>query len=467
MIETFTDHSSDPAPRNSLEFKLEQTGGPMSLLRDSLGGRFRSPYPDQYTSWQEEQAAWASTAILLDQSHHMTDVYIKGPDTIRLLSESGTNSFSTFGTDRAKHLIVCAPDGNMIGSTVLFGLDREEVSLVGPAAAANWIQYLAERGRYDVEIYRDERTRDAGAAQRRVFRFEIEGPAAAEILTRASGGTVTEVPFFRMNRFEIAGRAVRGLSHTMAAVPGSPSGGLEIFGPAGDGPAVWDALMEAGADLGLVRGGMYAYYTGGVESGYAAQPTPAVYSNPGLRDYRKWLSGDGYEGTISIGGSFVPPSIDGYYVTPYDFGYSHLVKFDHDFVGREALEQVRDRPHRRKVWLEWNNQDVRDVYADSLFAPEERRPKYLETPLARYARVMVDSVMVGDRPIGVSTLAGYTVNIGHWSSIAFVDEVDAIDGAEAVLIWGEPHGGSAKPHVERHVQRQIRVRMRLQPLTAH
>jgi hypothetical protein len=47
-----------------------------------------------------------------------------------------------------------------------------------------------------------------------------------------------------------------------------------------------------------------------------------------------------------LGGSFYSNSIDDYYLTPYDLGYGAFVKFDHDFIGREALEKKSKEPHK-------------------------------------------------------------------------------------------------------------------------
>jgi len=453
----------DADRRETLETKLQRVGDPLQMLRNATGGRFKSPYPDQYTSWQDEQRAWMTTATLFDQSHHMTDVYFEGPDVVRLLSDTSTNSFRGYGRDRSKHLVVCAPDGNMIGTAVLFGLEDEQASLVGPVAAANWIAYQAETGGYDVQVTVDERTRDRDGSPRLVFRYEIQGPMTMAILERANGAPLEPVPFFGMTAFTIAGVPVRALSHTMVGVPGAESMGMEIWGPVAHAERVWDGLLAAGAEFGLVRGGMLAYYTGSIESGYAAQPTPAIYTGDDLRPYREWLPGDGYEAGLSVGGSYAPADVRDLYVTPWDFGYSHLVRFDHDFIGREALEATADAPHRKKVWLRWNDDDVARVYASSLF-DGERRAKYLETPLARYARVMADEVLVDGEHVGISTLSGYTVNVGHWCSVAFLDEARAVDGTSVELVWGEEHGGTAKPNVERHVQTTIRATVSTTPL---
>ncbi len=449
----------------SLEAKLQRIGDPVQMLRNSPTRRFQYDYRDICTNWQDEQTGWATTATLFDQSHHMTDVYIKGPDVDRLLAATGTNSFKTWEPNKAKHFVTCTPEGQMVGTAVLFGLEPHHVNIVGPTAAANWVTYQAEVGGYDVEISRDERTADQPpGGSRQTYRFEIEGPAASRIVSKANHGDIGENKFFSMTRFELAGRPVRALVHTMAGVPGSESMGFELFGPVEDREAVWNALVDAGDEFGLVLGGAIAYYTGSVEAGYGAQPTPGIYSSPELKAYREWLRGDGYEGKLSIGGSYASDSIDDYYFTPFDFGYGHLVKFDHDFIGREALEAQKDLPHRKKVQLRWNDEDVTRVYASSLFGGENRA-KFLETPLSREARVIADAVMSRDgRHIGLSTLRGYTVNVGSWMSTAFVEAEEAVDGSEVVLLWGEEDGGTRKLTVERHKQTEIRATVHTSPL---
>ncbi|MGY1838160.1 MULTISPECIES: aminomethyl transferase family protein [unclassified Modestobacter] len=449
----------------SLENKIQRVGNPVRMLRESPAKRFKFPYPAEHTNWQDEQEAIHKTAVLFDQSHHMTDVYFRGPDVKRLLSDTGTNSFATYGRNRAKHFVTCNEDGHMIGTAVLFGLEEDQANLVGPAAAANWVQYQAEIGGYDVEVVRDERTADDNP-QRLTFRYEIEGPTARQILEKAHGGPIEQVPFFRMTEFTVGGVPVRALSHTMAGVPGAETMGMEIWGPAAEGKRFLDALLSAGEEFGLVRGGALAYYTGSIESGYQAQPTAAVYTGERLKAYREWLPGNGYEGTLSVGGSFRSEDIEDYYVTPYDFGYGHLVRFDHDFIGRSALEQVADQPHKKKVWLRWHDEDVARVYASSLFGGENRA-KYLDTPLARYARVQTDSVVIDGRLVGISNMCGYTVNAGAWLSVAMVDEADAQDGTAVSIIWGEENGGTAKQAVERHVQTSIRATVSTRPPVAH
>ena len=73
-------------------------------------------------------------------------------------------------------------------------------------------------------------------------------------------------------------------------------------------------------------------------------------STPGekMKKYREWLPATSYEATGSIGGSFVSENIEDYYLTPYELGYGGFIKFDHDFIGREALEKKARDSHRKK-----------------------------------------------------------------------------------------------------------------------
>lgn len=440
----------------SLQAKLDSYGKPVDMLRNGPHKLFSLAYARQHSNWRDEQAAWMSTAVLFDQSNHMNDAYFRGPDVVRLMSDTGINSFAKFGRNKSKQFMVCGYDGKLIGSSVLFGLEEDEVSLVGPSACANWVQYQAEIGGYDVEVVWDRRTADSDA-RRLTYRYEIEGPLAKNILEKAHGGPLPETRFFSMTEFTLGGVPVRALKHTMAGAPGDDNMGLEIWGPADDGARVFDALLAAGDEFGLVHGGALAYYSSGIESGYLSQPVPAIYTDDRMQAYREWLPGDGYEAKISIGGSFVSDDVEDYYRTPWDMDYGHIMKFDHDFIGRDALEAVKDEPHKRKVWLRWNDDDAARIIRSGLFDAPGTGAKLLEFPLSRYARVQFDQVRSEDELVGISAACGYTVNVGGFFSIAMLDEAAAVDGKEVTVVWGEEDGGTAKLGVERHVQTEVRA----------
>jgi vanillate/3-O-methylgallate O-demethylase len=449
----------------SLEDKIQQHPGSIpDMLRNSPMGPYVYPMRPEWTNWRDEQRAWKETAVLFDQSYHMTDVYYKGPDALRLLSDLGVNSFKGFGAGKAKHFVAVNHNGYVIGDAILFAFADDEFSLVGRPVTPNWVAYHAETGGYDVEVIRDERSVD-NDGKRLTFRYQLNGPATGRIIEKAVGKPIPEVKFFNMTEFEIAGAKIRALNHTMSGVPGLELTGLELMGPSDKAEEVLAALQEAGKEFGLRLGGSRAYPSTAVESGWIPSPVPAIYTGDELKAYREWLPAMSFESMASIGGSFVSDDIEDYYVTPWDLGYGHVIRFDHDFIGREALEKLAEQPHRRKVWLRWNDADTTDLIASSLFGDADgQHAKYLEQPVANYTAGPHDRVEIGGRLVGLSCNAAYTVNIGGYASLAMVDEADAVDGAEVELTIGEPNGGTAKPTVERHAQKTIRATLHTSPL---
>lgn len=433
----------------SLEDKLRASRSAVDMLRNAPAGPYQFPIRSEFSNWRDEQEAWRKTAVLFDQSYHMSDYYVEGPDVRRLVSDVAVNSVANFERNVAKQIVVCNPDGFYIGDSIMFILEDDVVNIVNKPTVGNWIAYQIATKGYDVTLTRDERSLD-NPKPRKCFRFEVQGPRAWEILERANGAPITGLKFFRMGEIAVAGRKVRALRHGMAG-----AAGLELFGPFEQGDEVKAALMNAGKDLGLRLAGSRTYSTVAHESGWFPSAMPAIYSGDNMRAYREWLPGDGFEANISLGGSMVSPRIEDYYLTPYDLGYGHIVKFDHDFVGRRALEARQGRPHLHKVTLKWNNDDVIRVFA-SLFNDGDRY-KYMDIPASHYATMPYDSVNRNGKRVGISHYPVYTSNVRSWISLALVDQAVAAPGTEVSITWGEPDGGSLKPAVERHVQTEIRA----------
>jgi vanillate/3-O-methylgallate O-demethylase len=434
----------------SLEDRLQEVGSAVEMARDSQIGPYVYPkVAAEFSNWRDEQVAWRETCALFDQSHHMTDLTIEGPDVILLLSAVGVNSFETFEPGKAKQLVVCNPDGYVIGDGILFFLDENKVRLVGRPSAHNWVQYHGETGGYDVSFDRDERTAVNPTGGRQLYRFQVQGPTALQVLEKAAGGPLPEIKFFNLGWLDIAGHKVRALHHGM-----SGTAGLELFGPYEEGDEVRAAIVDAGDDLGLRQVGSRVYATNTLESGWIPCPLPAIFTGEDLEAYREWLPAQGYEGAGSLGGSYYSDDIEDYYLTPHDLGYWGFVRFDHEFIGREALEELGDEPKRRKVTLAWNGEDVAGAM-HTLFGRDDP-VKYIDLPLSNYSTWPYDKVLHDGDMVGVSTFSGYSFNERSMLSLAIVDS-DVEIGTEVTLVWGEEGGGSAKPVVERHRQAEIRA----------
>ncbi len=270
------------------------------------------------------------------------------------------------------------------------------------------------------------------------------------VIERALGGPPPELKFFNLTTVTIAGRPVRALRHGMVGQPG-----WELFGPWDDGEAVREALLTAGEDFGLQQVGGRAYSSNTLESGWIPSPLPAVYTGDRLRPYREWLPATGYEGRASIGGSFSSDDTEDYYFTPWDLGYGSYVKFDHDFIGREALQRMAGNDHRKKVTLALDDDDVTATIG-GMFGRGDRT-KFMDWPSAVYSMHPFDRVTVDGETVGVSTWVGYSANEGKMLTLAVLDAEHAEPGTEVTFVWGEEHGGSTKPTVERHVQTEIQA----------
>ena len=441
---------------SSLESLLRSAGNPVEMLRNSQVGAYVYPVvPSEFSNWRSEVAAWRDAAVLFDQTHHMAEFTVKGPDALKLMSHCTINSFAGFAPNKAKQMVPCSHDGYVIGDGILFYLDRDELLFVGRTPTVNWLQFQAETGGYKVDFIRDDRSPShprGKAVTRRHYRYQIQGPNAAKVLERLNGGPLPDVKFFNMDVIKIKGRPVRCLRHGMAGAPG-----LEIWGPYAEYDEVREAIVAAGSDFGLVQVGARAYSCNTLESGWIPSPIPAVYTGDKMKAYREWLPANGYEGTASIGGSFVSTNIEDYYVTPYALGYGPFIKFDHDFIGREALERKAGDPHRKKATFAWNPEDVTKIFA-SLLTPGELPFKFFDLPNCNYASSSFDRVMMGDKVVGFSMFGGYSFNERTALSLGIVD-ANVNVGDVLTLVWGEENGGTRKSTVERHRQLEVRVRV--------
>ena len=163
---------------------------------------------------------------------------------------------------------------------------------------------------------------------RRYFRFQIQGPTAWQVIEKLNGGPLEQLRFFHMATMTVAGEQVRTLRHGMAGAPG-----LELWGPYELHGRIRDAILEAGAEFGLVPVGSRAYPSNTLESGWIPSPLPGIYTGEAERGYREWLGADSYEATGTLAGSFVSDRHRG--LLPHPVG-----------ARLRVVRQVRPRLHR-------------------------------------------------------------------------------------------------------------------------
>ena len=123
------------------------------------------------------------------------------------------------------------------------------------------------------------------------------------------------------------------------------------------------------------------------------------------------------------------------------------MKFDHDFVGRAALEKMAGAAQRKKVTFVWNGDDLARAVGRAVPGGTGNIPKYVDLPLANYATLPFDKVVKDGQTVGLSTYTAYSFNERAMLSLGCVDEALSEPGTEVTIVWGEEDGGSSKPTV--------------------
>ncbi len=174
---------------NNLEEAIAEAGSPHTLLWESQSPPIVStPVTPEFSNWRDEQLAWRRGAVLFDQSHHMADLNIKGPDALKLIRDTAVNSVEYFPVNSAKQYVAANAEGQLIGDNILFRYEEDEFQAVGIPPTISWLQFHAETGGYDVEISRDNPSyARVGGGDPVSYRYEVQGPGAMDVIRDALG----------------------------------------------------------------------------------------------------------------------------------------------------------------------------------------------------------------------------------------------------------------------------------------
>ncbi|SCC29999.1 aminomethyltransferase [Pseudarthrobacter enclensis] len=380
--------------------------------------------PHEFTNWIDESESWKTTAYIGDWSALSNKLVVKGPDAIRFFQDISVNSFKNFQVGRAKHSVQCSAEGRVIAEGVLMRLSEDEVKFTG--GPIFWAEYQFEKGNYDATLTQ------RGTAD---FIIQIQGPKSLEILERASGESHRDYAFMNVRETTVAGHKVWSLRQGM-----SGELGFELHGDGAHALEVHEALLAAGEEFGVRRLGARTKMVNHVE---ACFPTPLVDYMPAMGDDMEFVQFMmerhpelAYLAQFSSTGSHVPADPTGLYRTPVELGWGKVISFDHDFIGRTALEAAVANQKRTMKTLVWNKEDVQDVYA-SLFR-DETPYEFMEMPRALFDSFAIDSVLVDGKEVGVSTSRCYSYHFRDVISLCSIDLPFAEVGQQVEVLWGSP-----------------------------
>lgn len=431
----------------TLQEAISKAGSPIKLLWKPNAKHWTVPViAPEYAGWREEQAAWRNNVVIMDLSHHMSDTFIEGPDATRLLTYVAANDFESFEIGQAKQIVPVTEEGFIITDGILFREEENKYTLSGVPASQSWVKYHAKHGNYNVTCWTDT---DSGLRKEGdpvLYRYQLQGPNALALVEKVFGAPLPKMKFFHSKVVDLAGKKTRAFRHGMAG-----QAGYEFIGPYAEGAEIKKIFMDAGQAFGLVHVGGMAYYTNGIESGWVPTPNPGIYTAPDLEDYRKSLSVFSYEGQKPLHGSFFSENIEDYYLSPYELGYGKMISFNHDFIGRKALEAKKNNTTRTKVTLVCNSEDV-----EKLFGKDHGY-------ILSYGRYRIEHK---GKLVGLTFYSGYIDPLKKLLALSLVDNEFATPGTEVEIIWGEHPGPGFGPDVNLGFPR-LRAVVAQSPYDAH
>ncbi|MGA2109354.1 MAG: aminomethyl transferase family protein [Syntrophorhabdales bacterium] len=390
-------------------------------FRQSPGGYHKGWGGPEYTDWKDEQMSWKTNCYVGDWNFLWTLLF-EGPDALKLLSDISVNSFAKFDVGQGKHVVQCNEYGLVIAEGVLMRLDEQKY--VAQSTPAFYVGYKIATGDYNARSWQED-----------WYKYQVQGPLSLFVLEKAAGESLRDIGFMRFRHVEIAGHKVLCLRQGMAG-----DLGYEIQGPAGEADDVYNAVLDAGKEFGIRRLGRRTVMINHIE---ACFPTAVFHYQGatfgrGMEGYQEFMMKNFDLSWVvpKIAGSFEAKDISEYCHTPVEMGWAKNIKFDHDFIGRRALEAEVANPKRTICTLEFNAEDVIDIYA-SLFTPGQEYD-FMDIPLPSRWILWHDQVLKDGKPAGISTVPGYSYYFRKFISLTYIDAALNNPGMEVNVVWGNP-----------------------------
>jgi glycine cleavage system aminomethyltransferase T len=394
--------------------------------------------PYEYTGWRDETISWKKTCYLHGNLNPSPTYRVKGPAALKFLSDTCVNSFTNFPIGMGKHAIMCNEEGLVMIDGVLLRLGEDDfISYwMGP-----YMSYALMKGKYDA---RGENLTG------QVFLFQIAGPRSLEVLEAASGDDLHDIRFMHHRLSSIDGIQVRVLRMGMAGTLA-----YEIHGRVEDARPIYATILKAGEPFGLRRLGIHAYMMNHTENGFPQAYYHFPYPWGEDKGFKEFLAKSGAALGLNLGfAGSMGPDIRLRYRNPVELGWAGMIKFDHEFVGRKALEKEVANPWRKMVTLVWNPEDIIDVYA-SQFQRGEPYPNmdspnhftFEHGPHILYA----DQVLKDGKLIGISSGRAYSYYFREMLSLCSIDTEHSAIGTEVIVLWGNP--GTRQKEIRAKVSR--------------
>ncbi|MEZ5223714.1 MAG: hypothetical protein R2743_19655 [Ilumatobacteraceae bacterium] len=385
----------------------------------SMGGSPPTARAWEFSGWRQETMSWKSGCYIHAGLAGAGVVEIKGPNAAEYLQGLLINSLDRFPIGSMKHGVMCN-EGGLITSHGIIERLADDVfhSYAGGPPGIFGIPDAPD----GVQIDRLP-----------IFLFQIAGPTSLDLLEEVTGESLRDLKFLRFREAQVAGVKVEVARIGM-------SGGLayELHGPMDSAAIIYDTVYQTGKDFGIERLGWGSYLVNHVEGGFP-QATWTFVPAANTPDEWDFMRTKVWQ-TL---GSVDPADMRARTRTPVEVNWHNMAKFDHDFVGRAALEAEIADPKRTTVTLRWNHEDVMDVYASLFRDGESFKPFDLPYTPQRWPMAYADHVTQGSESVGYSSGTVYSYHFREMLSMGCIDIDQADIGNEVTVYWGD-FGGRMK-----------------------
>jgi aminomethyltransferase len=200
-----------------------------------------------------EHAAVREGVGLFDVSHLGTGT-VRGPGAAAFVNECLTNDLSRIGPGQAQYTLCCQDDGGVVDDLIVYLHGPDDVLLVPNAAnAAAVLARLAAEAPAGVEV--TDRHEEVAV-------LAVQGPRSLQVLELL--GMPGELSYMSF----VTGSGRTGAEVTVCRTGYTGEHGYELLVAAERAAELWDAVLEAGQDLGIRPCGLGARDTLRTEMGY-------------------------------------------------------------------------------------------------------------------------------------------------------------------------------------------------------
>jgi glycine cleavage system aminomethyltransferase T len=386
--------------------------------------------PYEYTGWRDEVHAWVEGSYLGTSISISFTYSIKGPGATAFCKKYFVNDFDNFPVGKAKHGIMCNENGKLMSDGVVLRIAEDEYYTVW---LWPYIQYALEIGNFDAVG-----TNLTG----QIFLYQIAGPTSLQILEKATGENLHDIKFLHHRMSKIAGHDVRVLRLGMAGTLA-----YEVHGNIEDAHDVYNALWGAGnGEFKMKKLGYQAYMLNHTEDGYPQFFYHFAYAWEEDKALMEWFKKDPVLAYSAFRPALLGSIGDDYksfWRNPVEVGWGGMINLNHDFIGKEALTEMKKNPTRKIVTLEWNAEDIGDVFAsqfrdDIPYKNMDKPNDYYNFDDTAGAAFHADKVLVNGKFVGISSGRARCEHYHRMISQCSIDIAYAMIGQEVIVVWGEP-----------------------------